>query len=395
MAKKKCVRGPVRLNLGSGDKPLAGYRNIDRKLGGEIFPLAEYDDETVDEIRASHVLEHVSHREVEMVLREWVRVLKPGGVLRVAVPDFKWIAEHYLAGEPVEVQGYTMGGQVDKDDFHRTIFDKEMLSGLLTGIGLVDVEQWRSDADDCATLEVSLNLQATKPKPLPPMKVACAMSVPRLGFQDNFFSWAKALMPYKISPHKYEGAYWGQCLERVLTDLAADNEWILAVDYDSIFGPEEVGALLRLAVENPHADAIAAVQMARGRVGSKPLQVVRNADGSIRTLLPRETMASPLLKVQTAHFGLTLLKTEKLRQMPHPWFVGQPAPDGTWGEGRIDDDIHFWLQWSNAGNSLYVANRVVIGHAELMFTWPDQNFDAIHQYPSEWHETGKPEKAWQ
>ena len=75
-----------------------------------------------------------------------------------------------------------------------------------------------------------------------PVRVMCAMSVPRLGWQDHMFCWARGLIPYGISPIRLEGAFWGQCLERVMTDIVeADNDpklpplWILTLDYDSIF----------------------------------------------------------------------------------------------------------------------------------------------------------------
>ena len=78
----------VRLNLGSGRTPIPGWTNVDIKAGGSAYPLTQYADGSVDEIRASHILEHFSHHEVALVLREWVRVLKRGGKLYIAVPDF-------------------------------------------------------------------------------------------------------------------------------------------------------------------------------------------------------------------------------------------------------------------------------------------------------------------
>src|SRR4051812_8339039 len=99
-----------KLNLGAGSKPLAGYSNIDAKnkrgtVDTTIYPLPHVDG-SVDEIRASHVLEHFSHREIGNVLADWVRALKPGGVLKIAVPDLKFIAERYLAGAEMPVQQY-------------------------------------------------------------------------------------------------------------------------------------------------------------------------------------------------------------------------------------------------------------------------------------------------
>lgn len=396
MAKrKKQADAPTKLNLGCGRFALEGYENIDRVLGKEVFPLSDYADESVDEVRASHILEHFPHGQVGEVLHEWARVLKPGGWLKIAVPDYEWIARQYLSGADINVQGYVMGGQENEGDYHKTIFDKTCLTDALHAVGLVDVQRWRSELPDCASYDCSLNLMGRKPPLVPKLNIGCAMSVPRLGFQDNFFCWAAALMPYGIVPVRYEGCFWGQCIERVMTDLAKKHDWIMTVDYDSIFTREQVGALIRLVHEHPEVDALAPMQMARGRAGAKPLLVIRDDDGQVKTRMDIEHFEKPLLKVETAHFGLTLIKSEKLLAMPHPWFRSEPAPDGTWGEGRIDDDIYFWHRWRDAGYTAYVANRVVLGHAELMISWPNGTLDPIHQYPSDFFEKGPPEGIWE
>ena len=46
-----------------------------------------FEDNTFDLVYASHVLEHIPWYKVEEVVKEWVRILKPGGVLEVWVPD--------------------------------------------------------------------------------------------------------------------------------------------------------------------------------------------------------------------------------------------------------------------------------------------------------------------
>jgi hypothetical protein len=287
-----------------------------------------------------------------------------------------------------------MGGQEDENDFHKILFDREVLTLTLQNAGLVDVQSWKSEIADCASYECSLNLMAYKAPEIPPIKIKCAMSVPRLGFQDNFFSWSRALLPLGIIPTKFDGAFWGQCLERTMLKLMPDCDWILCIDYDSVFTADNVSALVRLAVQHPEADAIAAMQMGRGKKDSKPLLVRASVDGVSQRQVSLTEMAEPLLKLDTAHFGLTLIKCEALKKMPHPWFMGQPNQDGEWEEGRVDDDIYFWHKWKHVGNTLYNANRVVCGHAELMFTWPDAELNAIHQYPNDFHADGMPEEMW-
>lgn len=381
----------LKLNLGAGATPLAGYENLDRKSGQEIYPLG-YPDAVADEIRASHVLEHFPHAQVPAVLAEWARVLKPGGVLKIAVPDFAWIAQAYLDGKEAPIEGYLMGGQVDAEDFHKAVFDAGALAELLRGAGLFGITGWSSEAQDCAALPVSLNLQAVKPLPAA-WKVGAAMSTPRLGFMDNFFTAFESLSPLKIGLRRVTGAFWGQCLERCLeTWLAEDIDWALTLDYDSVFDRRDVESLLALAMAHPEADALCALQMHRTQ--PTPLMTIQGADGKNIGSFPREHFAPDLTRVHTAHFGLTLIRVAALKDLPKPWFWAKPAPDGSWGEGRVDDDISFWKLWQAEGRTLYQANHIPVGHLELMVRWPDRNLRVIHQHASEWAKEGKPGAIW-
>jgi len=154
--------GPdVKYNIGGGDLEIPGYVNVDRKHGLEAYPLA-CPDVSLDEIRASHVLEHFSYRVVPAVVADWVNKLKPGGLLKVAVPDFRWLAVHYLLGTDIPLQGFVMGGHVDEDDYHRALFDEPSLRHHMRIVGLTDIVRWKSEVDDCAAMDVSLNLQGRK-----------------------------------------------------------------------------------------------------------------------------------------------------------------------------------------------------------------------------------------
>ena len=78
----------VKLNLGCGDKILPGYVNVDvasERAGKQpdvicdVRKLDKFDTGHADEILAVHVVEHFWRWEVVDILKEWVRVLKPGG----------------------------------------------------------------------------------------------------------------------------------------------------------------------------------------------------------------------------------------------------------------------------------------------------------------------------
>lgn len=382
----------MKLNLGGGAVPLPGWTNVDRKEGKEAYPL-DFEDGSVDEIRASHILEHFSHREVPAVLADWVRALKPGGRLAVAVPDFAEIASRYLAGQALPTEAYIMGGHVDADDRHGALFDDEQLSDLLRNAGLFGIQRWQSSVQDCAALPISLNLCGYKaPEQWP--SVAAVMSVPRLGFMDNFFSAFQALTPLRIPIRKVTGAFWGHCLTRGIEGAIEDHhpDYILTIDYDSVYSRADVETLLWTAMRYPEADAIAPIQAARSK--STPLFTLKNPDGTARSQVERDELMGDVIEARTAHFGLTLLKVSALESLPRPWLYGHPDEDGRWGEGRVDDDIAFWYGWAEAGKRLYVCPRVAIGHAELMVRWPGRDMQAIYQHPSDYASTGKPEDVW-
>jgi hypothetical protein len=384
---------PVRLDIGCGDSPRPGHIGVDRLFGREAFPLA-FPDKSVDSIVASHVLEHFPHAQVQAVVTEWVRVLKPGGTIRIAVPDLAKIAENYLAGVQQNTMGYLMGGQTDANDFHKTAFDREKLRKLLADCGLVLIKPWTSDIADCAAYPISLNLEGSKPH-MSEIKVSGAMSVPRLGFMDNFFSCMEACIPCGVKLRKHGGAFWGQSMtnvfERILDEDDADA--ILTIDYDSVFLPRHLARLTQTMMLYPEIDALAPIQSSRHI--DTALFTVRGTEGINKPEIPRTAFEGDTTPVATAHFGLTLISVKKLRELPKPWFQSIPSPAGDWHEGKIDEDIEFWRKWERAGNSLHIANRVAIGHAELMTRWPDINLNVHYQSMTDFQQHGVPKECWE
>jgi len=381
------------LDLGAGRVSPPGYIPLGRDHGSEIFPLA-YADGSVDEIRASHVLEHFPHGQAAAVIKDWVRCLKKGGTLKIAVPDFAKIAKGYLEGEPQPHESFITGGQVDANDFHHSLYDRDKLRQLLAGAGLVLTRPWVSDIEDCAAYPISLNLEARKPH-VGELKVSGAMSVPRLGFMDNMFACIEAVIPCSVKLRKHGGVFWGQSLTKVFERIIEEDnpDLILTIDYDSIFLPKHLAHLIQLMMLYPEIDALAPLQSSRHLMTT--LFTVHGKDGDNAPSIPRTEFRGDTTKIATAHFGLTLIRTAALKKMPKPWFYSQPSPKGDWGEGHVDEDIMFWRQWEKAGNSLHLANRVVIGHAELMVRWPDINLQTHYQSITDFQTKGVPEECWQ
>lgn len=232
------------------------------------------------------------------------------------------------------------------------------------------------------------------------IKVEAAFSVPRLTFSDNFFCVAQALLPLNIRPTKFTGAFWEQCLDRVLLDMLDRTDWILVVDYDSVFESETVQRLMTAALLSGY-DAVAPLQTKRDE--GVPMFTPEGHDGGIGLVqLPSEWFEAVTQPVKTAHFGCTLIRSSALRKTPAPWFLGTPRPDGHWGDAppgeptRIDPDIHFWNTFRKAGYTVGIAPQLAIGHAELKFTWPGRDLKPVYQTPSVYWNAGgrRPAEAW-
>ncbi len=390
----------LRLNLGAGEAELPGYENLDLRNGHDIRKL-KYQSNSVEEVRASHVLEHFGSAEIGPVLHEWVRVLRPGGVLKLAVPDFRYIVERYQAKATDEpLMSYLMGGQTDENDFHKSVFDEDGLRSVMEQIGLIDIKPWQNEGhQDCASLPVSLNLQGVKSSTkltsnndcriLP--GVMAIMSVPRVGFIDNMMHTFRALPLLGIPLMKASGVFWGQCMESMMQNcLDSGTKYILSIDYDTLYTKEDVIALYDLMESNPEVDALCPVQMKRE--STTALFTLRSKAGEIVDKVCVEEFRKPIIPINSGHFGLTMIRVDSLKsKMKKPWFRHVPDTDGHWGEGRIDEDCSFWANLHANGGQLYQANHVMVGHMELLVSWPGKNLTPIYQRLTEYEQKGRPQ----
>jgi len=170
-----------RLHIG-GEERRDGWEILDANPGpqvdhqGDAADLSRFADATFSEIYASHVLEHFDFRyEVVEVLREWLRVLVPGGTLYVSVPDLERLCHLYVSPRlPAEVRADLMqmmfGGHRDHYDYHMAGFDEDSLGDYLQQAGFDAIQRVPGfglfkDSSVVRTLGVpiSLNLVARRP----------------------------------------------------------------------------------------------------------------------------------------------------------------------------------------------------------------------------------------
>lgn len=145
---------------------------------GNANDLSRFTEDSFDCVYASHVVEHFDYKdELQRTLSEWRRVLKPGGLLQVSVPDLDVLAVLMLDRQLTMVDHFMVmrmifGGHTDAYDYHQVGLTHEILGSFLLSTGFIDVQRVAGfghfkDTSDMrfAGVAISLNLQARKPAP--------------------------------------------------------------------------------------------------------------------------------------------------------------------------------------------------------------------------------------
>lgn len=175
----------IKLHVGCGSIDYPGFINIDGMPLSNVHyvrnidNLSPFEDDTVSLIYASHCLEHFSHNRVPDVLNNWFEKLRPGGILRLAVPDFDQLVSIYLEYDKDvnKILYPMMGSQSDHLDFHKIAFNHKNLKALLLDTGFSEVREWFPELQKQSGLSdwsnrsfmingknhpISLNLEAIK-----------------------------------------------------------------------------------------------------------------------------------------------------------------------------------------------------------------------------------------
>ena len=188
----------IKLNLGCGGRPLPGYINVDldtleelkARYPGAEFPedieIYKYDifnlpfsDNSISEIKADSLLEHLSFLEERKIFNEVKRVLRPGGIFEFSVPDFEetvklWINaiddwQDFYRNDPEAIEkqhwfgqysyttdnrwGYLtasiFGPQNSEGQFHKNCYTVPKIKAIISMIGFEEIEisfyKWKVD----------------------------------------------------------------------------------------------------------------------------------------------------------------------------------------------------------------------------------------------------------
>jgi SAM-dependent methyltransferase len=173
--------GTVKVNIGSGLAVAPGWINLDASLNALVAHLPQVaqrvayrgsgsrlqvtaeryrailqanrfvfcdvrrglplPDDSVDYLYASHILEHLERDEAMALIIDARRVLKPGGVLRIVVPDFAHFVRLYEMGHREEaVAGIFSAGVSGRLGRHRYMYDEDGLRQLVSKAGFSGFE---------------------------------------------------------------------------------------------------------------------------------------------------------------------------------------------------------------------------------------------------------------
>lgn len=148
----------MRLNLGCGRKVLDGWYNIDISRSDlatrdpELFcdlKKLKLADNVADEAMAIHVIEHFYEWEVIPLLKEWLRVLKPGAMLVIECPDVMKSAKNLVDGTAFQESMWGLYGDprhCDEYMVHRWGWTPETLTEYLKEAGFRKIKscdpQW-------------------------------------------------------------------------------------------------------------------------------------------------------------------------------------------------------------------------------------------------------------
>ena len=178
----------IKIHLGCGWRNFGkDWHHID---GGDYDHLDSHDifnlpfnNDSVDLIYASHVIEYFDRKEIIPILNNWKNKLKSGGILRLAVPNFETISKLYQQDLiPLDSFLGPLYGKMKMGNetiYHKTTYDFNSLNSVLKECGFtkVDYYNWRetehSNFDDHSQayipymdkdngVLISLNVEAIK-----------------------------------------------------------------------------------------------------------------------------------------------------------------------------------------------------------------------------------------
>ena len=164
--------GAHRLNWGCGEWAVPGWVNSDLKeaegvITCDILEGLPFESDSFDYVVSIHALPEIPYPDMVPVLRELRRVLKPGGILRLGLPDLEKAVDAYrqddraffqISDDEMASIGGKLVAQLVWYGYSRTLFVRDFVEELLLKAGFAQVHhvgyrETRSSEADIVTLD--------------------------------------------------------------------------------------------------------------------------------------------------------------------------------------------------------------------------------------------------
>jgi predicted SAM-dependent methyltransferase len=156
----------MKLDIGSGGPSTLGegWYGVDHFIESADYHWAmdklEIEDESIDEIYSCHSLEHISRHKVVPTLKEWHRVLKPGGKVTVIVPEMEFCLNVMMEAchkRDLEYWDYRScwiyGKQDHPGNFHNCGFTSWVLDHYFRSVGFEIKQRTNMVIHNCESLK--------------------------------------------------------------------------------------------------------------------------------------------------------------------------------------------------------------------------------------------------
>jgi len=129
------------INLGAGTMPKKeGVLNIDLREADNIDIVSDvrklpFDDNSIDGVTSQYLIEHFGRLEIDDLLKEWLRVIKPGGYLEIITVDLEGTMDNWRTIPWENVMDAIYGAQTYELNFHKVGFTEQWFKDYFTGKG--------------------------------------------------------------------------------------------------------------------------------------------------------------------------------------------------------------------------------------------------------------------
>jgi len=142
----------MNLNIGCGNQRYKNLLGVDVRKTPAVDVQADikilpFKDNSIDNIAAEDIAEHFRRQEFPNVVKEWHRVLKSNGVLRIKTPYFSFLVQLFTLGKipQVEAARKLYGNQDYPENTHYTCYDPAELGVVLKDAGFQITNLFKTD----------------------------------------------------------------------------------------------------------------------------------------------------------------------------------------------------------------------------------------------------------